>query len=260
MRLASVAGLKFLGSHAHGDVSKAAAALRAAPAREARRDAVRSRHGWRRKRIRGERLGRRRAGRSADGQRRIRILQRRSGRERARAGSERIRARRAAAGRPKATAKAKRAALYRPAKAAGRPHRADRPAVAVVQHRIGAIFALLFLLLVLAGFRTAYLGVFRGGVAARGGEQPAGDERNRDRPARHDHRPQRRRPGDLRAGAATLAADPYLLHDPLRARPGASRRCSASRRTSCCASSRSAPASSTWRARSRRGRPRRCSR
>jgi hypothetical protein len=35
MRLASIAGLKFLGSHAHGDISKAAAALRAAPAREA---------------------------------------------------------------------------------------------------------------------------------------------------------------------------------------------------------------------------------
>ena len=35
LRLASVAGLKFLGSHAHGDISKAGAALRAAPAREA---------------------------------------------------------------------------------------------------------------------------------------------------------------------------------------------------------------------------------
>ena len=34
--------------------------------------------------------------------------------------------------------------------------------MAVVQNRIGAIFAMLFLLLALAAFRTAYLGVFRG--------------------------------------------------------------------------------------------------
>ena len=36
--------------------------------------------------------------------------------------------------------------------------------MAIVQNRVGAIFAMLFLLLALAGFRTAYLGVFRGGA------------------------------------------------------------------------------------------------
>ena len=56
--------------------------------------------------------------------------------------------------------------------------------MAVVQRRIGAIFALFFLLLVLAAGRTVYLGVAARRAAAQGGERRAADLRNRARAPR----------------------------------------------------------------------------
>ena len=74
--------------------------------------------------------------------------------------------------------------------------------------------------------RTAYLGVVRSAAAAQGRQHPAADRRNGDRAARHDHRPQRRRPRGLRAGATTSPPTPTCsaTRSP---RPSGSRRCSA---------------------------------
>jgi cell division protein FtsI/penicillin-binding protein 2 len=85
--------------------------------------------------------------------------------------------------------------------------------VAVVQHRIGAIFALLFLLLLLAGFRTAYLGVFRGAALreAANNQQATNETVTAQRGTIMD-----RNGVDLAISepARDLAADPYLLRDP----------------------------------------------
>jgi cell division protein FtsI (penicillin-binding protein 3) len=88
--------------------------------------------------------------------------------------------------------------------------------VAVVQNRIGAIFALLFLLLLLAGFRTAYLGVFRGAALrqAASAQQTTHETVVAQRGAITD-----RNGVDLAISepARDLSADPYLLRDPLSA-------------------------------------------
>jgi cell division protein FtsI (penicillin-binding protein 3) len=85
--------------------------------------------------------------------------------------------------------------------------------VAVVQNRIGAIFAMLFLLLLLAGFRTAYLGVFRGASL----RQLASDQQTTNETVTAQRGAITDRNGvDLAVSepARDLAADPYLLHDP----------------------------------------------
>jgi cell division protein FtsI/penicillin-binding protein 2 len=88
--------------------------------------------------------------------------------------------------------------------------------MAVVQNRIGAIFAMLFLLLALAGFRTAYLGIFRGASlrAAASEQQTTVETVVAQRGTITD-----RNGVDLAISepAKDLIADPYLLHDPLSA-------------------------------------------
>jgi len=88
--------------------------------------------------------------------------------------------------------------------------------VAVVQHRIGAIFAMLFLLLLLAGFRTAYLGVFRGSAL----RQLASEQQTTNETVTAQRGTISDRNGVQLAvsePARDLAADPYLLRDPLSA-------------------------------------------
>jgi len=86
--------------------------------------------------------------------------------------------------------------------------------VAVVQSRIGPIFATLFLLLCFAAVRTAYLGVFRAGALrqAASAQQTSHETVTAQRGAITD-----RNGVDLAVSepAKDLAADPYLLHDPL---------------------------------------------
>jgi cell division protein FtsI (penicillin-binding protein 3) len=88
--------------------------------------------------------------------------------------------------------------------------------VAVVQQRIGAIFGLFFVLLVLAGGRTAYLGLIRGATLrqAASDQQITKETVTAQRGAITD-----RNGVDLAVSepARDLSADPYLLHDPLGA-------------------------------------------
>jgi cell division protein FtsI (penicillin-binding protein 3) len=88
--------------------------------------------------------------------------------------------------------------------------------VAVVQRRIGAIFGVFFLLLVFAAGRTAYLGVFRGASLrkAASDQQITRETVIAQRGAITD-----RNGVDLAVSepARDLAADPYLLSDPLAA-------------------------------------------
>jgi len=88
--------------------------------------------------------------------------------------------------------------------------------VAVVQNRIGAIFAMLFLLLALAAFRTAYLGVFRGGAL----RQAASEQQTTNETVIAQRGTITDRNGvglAISEPAKDLAADPYLLHNPLSA-------------------------------------------
>ncbi len=86
----------------------------------------------------------------------------------------------------------------------------------VGRRRIGAIFAVLLLLLVLAAGRTAYLGVVRGGALkqAASNQQITDETVNAQRGTISD-----RMGVDLAVSepARDLAADPYLLKSPLRA-------------------------------------------
>ncbi len=86
----------------------------------------------------------------------------------------------------------------------------------VGQRRIGAIFAVLFLLLVLAAGRTAYLGVVRGAALkqAASNQQITDETVNAQRGTISD-----RMGVDLAVSepARDLAADPYLLKNPLAA-------------------------------------------
>jgi cell division protein FtsI (penicillin-binding protein 3) len=88
--------------------------------------------------------------------------------------------------------------------------------VAVVQRRIGTIFALFFLLLVLAAGRTAYLGVVRGSTLrkAASNQQLTNETVTAQRGAITD-----RNGIDLAVSepARDLAADPYLITNPLGA-------------------------------------------
>jgi cell division protein FtsI (penicillin-binding protein 3) len=88
--------------------------------------------------------------------------------------------------------------------------------VAVVQSRIGAIFASLFVLLSFAAVRTAYLGVFRGSALrqAASAQQTTHETVTAQRGAITD-----RNGVDLAVSepAKDLSADPYLVHDPLGA-------------------------------------------
>jgi len=88
--------------------------------------------------------------------------------------------------------------------------------VAVVQRRIGAIFGLFFILLVLAAGRTAYLGVLRGGSLrkAASNQQLTNEAVTAQRGAITD-----RNGIDLAVSepARDLSADPYLIADPLGA-------------------------------------------
>jgi len=88
--------------------------------------------------------------------------------------------------------------------------------VAVVQHRIGSIFALFFLLLVLAAGRTLYLGVLRGGTLrkAASDQQLTYETVTAQRGAITD-----RSGVDLAVSepAKDLSADPYLITNPLGA-------------------------------------------
>jgi cell division protein FtsI (penicillin-binding protein 3) len=88
--------------------------------------------------------------------------------------------------------------------------------VAVVQHRIGAIFALFFLLLVLAAGRAFYLGELHGGALRRVA---------RNQQLTHEQVPAQRGTITDRNGvdlavsepAQEISADPYLLKNPLGA-------------------------------------------
>jgi cell division protein FtsI (penicillin-binding protein 3) len=86
--------------------------------------------------------------------------------------------------------------------------------VAVVQRRIGTIFGLFFVLLVLAAGRTAYLGVVRGSTLrkAASNQQLTNEVITAQRGAITD-----RNGVDLAVSepASDLAADPYLITDPL---------------------------------------------
>jgi len=86
--------------------------------------------------------------------------------------------------------------------------------VAVVQNRIGAVFAAFFLLLSFAAVRTAYLGIFRGAALrdAASAQQTTHETVIAQRGAITD-----RNGVDLAVSepAKDLAADPYLLRDPL---------------------------------------------
>jgi cell division protein FtsI (penicillin-binding protein 3) len=88
--------------------------------------------------------------------------------------------------------------------------------VAVVQSRIGAIFGLFFLLLVLAAGRTLYLGVVHGGSLrqAASNQQLTNETITAQRGAITD-----RNGVDLAVSepAQDISADPYLLKDPLGA-------------------------------------------
>ena len=88
--------------------------------------------------------------------------------------------------------------------------------MAVVQRRIGAIFGLFFILLVLAAGRTAYLGVLRGGSLrkAASNQQLTNEAVTAQRGAITD-----RNGIDLAVSepARDLSADPYLIADPLGA-------------------------------------------
>jgi cell division protein FtsI (penicillin-binding protein 3) len=88
--------------------------------------------------------------------------------------------------------------------------------VAVVQHRIGAIFATFFLLLVLAAGRTAYLGVFRGASLRKAASE---QQITRETVTAQRGTITDRNGVDLAVSepARDLAADPYLLSDPLSA-------------------------------------------
>lgn len=86
--------------------------------------------------------------------------------------------------------------------------------MAVVQRRIGAIFGLFFLLLVLAAGRTAYLGVLRGGTLrkAASNQQLTNETVDAQRGAITD-----RNGIDLAVSepARDISADPYLITDTL---------------------------------------------
>ncbi|HXD53814.1 MAG TPA: hypothetical protein VN618_03590, partial [Solirubrobacteraceae bacterium] len=86
--------------------------------------------------------------------------------------------------------------------------------MAVVQNRIGAVFAAFFLLLSFAAVRTAYLGIFRGAALrdAASAQQTTHETVIAQRGAITD-----RNGVDLAVSepAKDLAADPYLLRDPL---------------------------------------------
>jgi cell division protein FtsI (penicillin-binding protein 3) len=88
--------------------------------------------------------------------------------------------------------------------------------VAVVQRRIGAIFGLFFLLLVLAAGRTAYLAVLRGATLrkAASNQQITDETVTAQRGAITD-----RNGIDLAISepARDISADPYLIRDPLAA-------------------------------------------
>ncbi|MHB8241180.1 MAG: hypothetical protein ACYDHN_04235, partial [Solirubrobacteraceae bacterium] len=86
--------------------------------------------------------------------------------------------------------------------------------MAVVQRRIGTIFGLFFILLVLAAGRTAYLGVVRGSTLRKAAsrQQLTNETLTAQRGAITD-----RNGIDLAVSepARDLAADPYLVKDPL---------------------------------------------
>jgi cell division protein FtsI (penicillin-binding protein 3) len=88
--------------------------------------------------------------------------------------------------------------------------------MAVVQHRIGAIFGLFFVLLVVAAGRTVYLGVVRGGTLRRAAsnEQLSYETVTAPRGTITD-----RNGVDLAVSepAQDISADPYLIADPLEA-------------------------------------------
>ncbi len=88
--------------------------------------------------------------------------------------------------------------------------------MAVVQHRIGAIFALFFLLLVLAGGRAFYLGELHGGALRKvaRNQQLTNEKVPAQRGTISD-----RNGVDLAVSepAQEISADPYLLTDPLDA-------------------------------------------
>ena len=94
--------------------------------------------------------------------------------------------------------------------------------MAVVQRRIGAIFGLFFLLLILAAGRTVYLGIIRGGTLRRAAsdQQLTNETVTAQRGAITD-----RNGVDLAVSepARDISADPYLITDPL----GASQRLAA---------------------------------
>ena len=91
-----------------------------------------------------------------------------------------------------------------------RRHRLGRPAGrapwpraglgrAVIERRIGLLFAVFLALLVLAGARAAWLGTCKGDSLASAAATQQVARRSRPRAPRHDHRPQRRRARRLRA-------------------------------------------------------------
>ena len=130
--------------------------------------------------------------------------------------------------------------------------------MAVLQRRVGGIFAAFFVLLVLAAGRTVYLGVVRGPTLrkAASSEQLTTEAVSAPRGTITD-----RNGVDLAISepAQDISADPYLIADPL----GAARRLApllGQPQSSVLRSSPNAAASFTWRDRCRRVQRRKCSR
>ena len=96
--------------------------------------------------------------------------------------------------------------------------------MATVQHRIGVIFALFFLLLALAAARTLYLGTVRAGTLRRAAQtqQLTTETLPAQRGTITD-----RNGVDLAVSepAQEISATPYLVKDPLAAPRGGWRRC-----------------------------------
>ena len=114
--------------------------------------------------------------------------------------------------------------------------------MAVVQRRIGAIFAPFFLLLVLAAGRTVYLGVLQGGALRKA----ARSQQLTDEPVPAQRGTITDRNGvDLAVSepAQDISATPYLLTDPLARGAAAGAAAGPVSRPRCCASSPSAAAS-----------------
>ena len=124
--------------------------------------------------------------------------------------------------------------------------RAPGLAVGLIERRIGLLFAVFLVMLLLAGARAGWLGVVRAERAAGGRRHAAEGRHHRARAARHDHRRQRHRARRLAARADDRRDAVPRSRTPAAAAAKLAERARRRTRTSCSSSSRGAtPASST---------------